>query len=183
MEDESGSDNNDNTAYESESDIERDYISDDTIEYGSSDSDLDFDSSTYNIATLTVDQAPDLRDVDQTPWTLVVEPENGDFKYDFDDSSCGTKHIYNCSVPIDFLYLMFSPRLWAMVVENTNKYAIDNTIPKWKNVTVKSMKGFMSVIFNMGHTIKKNEINDYWSRRPCMNTPWFRYMFGRDHFK
>ena len=69
-----------------------------------------------------------------------------------------------------------------MIVTNTNKYANDNKLKKWENVTVKFMKGFMAIIFNMG-LIRKNEINDYWSLRNSMSTPWFRTMMPRDRFK
>ena len=52
---------------------------------------------------------------------------------------------------------------------------------KWKDVNVKTMKGFMAV-FIMG-LVRKNELTDYWSTRQSMNTPWFRMIFSRDHFR
>ena len=68
-----------------------------------------------------------------------------------------------------------------LVVENTNKYAKSVPIKKWKDVNVKTIKGFMVVVFNMG-LVTKNELTDYWSTRQSMNTPWF-CMFSRDHFR
>ena len=44
------------------------------------------------------------------------------------------------------------------------------------------MKGLMAVVFNMG-LVTKNELNDYWSARKSMNTPWFCMMFSCDHFR
>ena len=137
-----------------------------------SDSDIEFDvnDSSCNVAIQPVDQAPDLSDADIIPWSKVMEGENGHFEVDFDTTTSGTKHINSCNEPIDFFYLLYSKQLWNLVVANTNKYARDQNLSHWKDVNVKTMKGFMAIIFNMG-LIKKNEINDYWSARNCMNTP------------
>ena len=44
------------------------------------------------------------------------------------------------------------------------------------------MKGFMAIVFKLG-LVRKNEFNNYWSTRQSMNTPRFRIMFSRDHFR
>ena len=160
------------SVYES-SDTE--YDSDSSVSHGfsSGESDTDFDDSLYDIATNPVTQAPDLVKLTQTPWSQVTESENGHLDFQFDSSVSGTKHIQNCDKPIDFFYLLYSPYLWSLIVENTNKYAKSVPIKKWKNVNVKTVKGFMAVVFNMG-LVGKNELTDYWSTRQSMNTPWFR---------
>ena len=56
---------------------------------------------------------------------------------------------------------MFKPVLWRILVEETNRYAKTYNISHWKDVTTAEMKGFFSVIFNMG-LIKINKLNDYW---------------------
>ena len=75
----------------------------------------------------------------------------------------------NCDKPIDFFYLLYSPYLWNLIVENTNKYGKSVPTKKWKGVKVKIMKGFMAAAFNMG-LIRKNEFTDYWSTRQSMIT-------------
>ena len=72
--------------------------------------------------------------------------------------------------------------MWDMMAINTNLFANKNNLKKWENVNKKTMKGFMAVIFMMG-LIKKKEINDYWSKRFILSTPWFNTMFPRDRFK
>ena len=100
-----------------------------------------------------------------------MEAENEHFEVDFDTTSRVTRHINYCNKPTDFFYLLYSKQLWNLIVTNTNKYARDQNLKHWKDVNVKTMKGFMAIIFNM--VLIKNEINDYWSVRNCMNTPWF----------
>ena len=156
--------------------------SDSTVMYDESDSDLDITDSSYHIATEPVDQAPDLSNVNDIPWIHIVQPENGHVDFHFDVPASSTKHINNCERPLDFFYLMYSPYLWNLMVANTNKYANDVPLNGWKNINVKTMKGFIAVIFNMG-LIKKNLVNDYWSTRFSMSTPWFNMMFTRDRFK
>ena len=75
----------------------------------------------------------------------------------------------NCDKPIGLSYLLNSPYLWNLIVENTNKYPNNVPTKKWKDVNVKTMKGFMAVVFNMG-LIRKNEFTDYWSTRQSMIT-------------
>ena len=67
-------------------------------------------------------------------------------------------------------------------MENTNKYAKSVPIKKWKDVNVKTVKGFMAVTFNVG-LVRKNELTDYWSTRQSLNTPWFPMMVSCDHFR
>ena len=84
--------------------------------------------------------------------------ETWDFQ--FDSSVSGTKNIQNCNKPIDFFYLFYLPYLWNLIVQNTNKYAKSVPILKWKDVNVKTMKSFMTVVLKMG-LVKKNEFTDY----------------------
>ena len=119
-----------------------------------SDTEFDINNSSYNVAIQPVNQAPDLSDVDIIPWSKVMEEENGHFEVDFDTTTSGTKHINSCNKPTDFFYLLYLKLLWNLIVTNTNKYARDQNLSHWKDVNVKTMKGFMAIIFNMG-LIKK----------------------------
>ena len=100
------------------------YDSDSSVSHGfSSESETDFDDSSYEIATNSVTQATDLGKLTQTPWPQVTESQNGHLDFQFDSSVSGTKHMQNCGKPTDFCYLLYSPCLWNLIVENTNKYA------------------------------------------------------------
>ena len=59
----------------------------------------------------------------QTPWSQVTEWENGHLDFQLNSSVSGTKHIQNCDTPTDFFCLLYSPYLWNLIMENTNKYA------------------------------------------------------------
>ena len=65
------------------------------------------------------------------------------------------KEASNCS------YLIFKLVLWRILVQETNRYANTHNTSDWKDVKTAEMKGFLSVIFNMG-LIKRNKLNDYW---------------------
>ena len=148
--------NSESSDYESvyeTSDTESD--SDSSVSHGFSTGESDTDSL-YDIATNPVTQAPELVKLTQTPWSQVTESENGHLDFQFDSSVSGTKHIQNCDKPIDFFYLLYSPYLSSLIVENTNKYAKSVPIKKCKNVNVKTMKGFMAVVFNMGLVSRMN---------------------------
>ena len=79
------------------------------------------------------------------------------------------QNMQSCDKPIDFCYLLYSPYLWNLIVENTNKCGKSVPTKKSKGVKVKIMKGFMAAAFNMG-LIRKNEFTDYWSTRQSMIT-------------
>ena len=157
------------------------YDSDSSVLYGfSSESEIDFDEFSHGIATNLFTQAPDLGRLTQTPWSQFTESENGHLDFQFDSSVSSTKHMQNCDKPIDFFYLLYSPYLWNLIVENTNAYAKSDPTKKWKDVNVKVMKGFMAVFFDMGLN-RNNEFTDYWSTRQSMSTPWFYMIFFHDH--
>ena len=125
--------NNESSDYESayeSSDTK--YNSDSSVSQGfsSGESDTDFDDLSYDIANNPVAQAPDLVKLTQTPWSQVTESENGHLDFQFDSLVSGTKDVQNCDKPIDFFYLLYSPYLWNLIVENTNKYTKSVPIKK-----------------------------------------------------
>ena len=65
---------------------------------------MNFDDSSFGIATNLVKQAPDLGKLTQTPWSQVNESENEYLHFQFDSSVSGTKDIQNSDKPIDFVY-------------------------------------------------------------------------------
>ena len=85
-----------NSEYESESD------SMNGTEDSYSDTEIDVNNSSYNVAIQPVNQAPDLSDVDIIPWSKVMEEENGHFEVDFDTTTSGIKNINSCNEPTDF---------------------------------------------------------------------------------
>ena len=95
--------------------------SDSTVMYDESDSDLDSTDSSYHIATEPVDQAPNLSHVNDTPWILIIQPENGHVDFHFDVPASNMKHINNCERPLVFFYFTYSRYLWNLIVANTNK--------------------------------------------------------------
>ena len=63
-------------------------------------------------------------------------------------------NIHHCNKPID-VDLMNSPFLCNMIVKNTNKYAKDNQIKKWKVRNIKT--SFTALVFNM-RLIRKSDM-------------------------
>ena len=72
-------------------------------------------------------------------------------------TTSGTKLINSCNKPIRFFYLLYSKQLWNLIATNTNKCARDQNRSHWKDVNVKTMKGFMAIIFNMSLIKKWNK--------------------------
>lgn len=147
--------------YDSDSSLEEGYLN-----TSDSDSEVDYTESAYNIATQPVTSVPDLTDAN-VAWSKVVEEKDGHFNVDFNDSCAGPKHIGQSKEPFDVFNLLFTSYLWNMIVLNTNKYAKKENLKSWKDVNKKTMMG----------------LNDYWSKRGCIDTPWFRKIMGRDLFK
>ena len=71
------------------------------------------------------------------------------------------QNICRTDKPIDFFYLLYSPCLWSLIVENTKKCVKSVPTKKWKDVNLKIMKDFLAVVFNM-RLIRKTEFTDYW---------------------
>ena len=89
------------------SDIE--YDSDSSVSHGfSSESEIDFNESSYDIPTNSIPQAHYLGKLTQTPWSQVTKSENGNLDFQFDSSASGRKHIHNCDKPIDLFCLLYS---------------------------------------------------------------------------
>ena len=81
--------------------------------------------------------------------------------------------------------------MWQYLVERTNLYAekklstmtvSDRSLYRnWKPVSVDEMKGFITVILNMG-IVQLANVKDYWSTDDTTNFPFFRSVFSRDRF-
>ena len=144
-------------------------------------SEPDFENLSYNIAVQPVKNVPNLQGAND-PWVLTTDETSDNNDFDFDEHAVtGIKHVIGCETPRNVFDLFFTSRLWDMIVTMTNKYARSNNVNGWKDVTRRTMYGFMSIVFNMG-LIKKNQIYDYWSTRQSHATPWFRYMMPRNQF-
>ena len=71
---------------------------------------------------------------------------------------------------------MFTPVLWIILIQETNRYAKTHNTSSWKDVTTAEMKAFLSVMFNMG-LMKRNKLNDHWKTKyESQSTPRFRKM-------
>ena len=102
------------------------------------DTEFDVNNSSYNVIIEPVDQAPDLSDVDISPWSKVMEEKNGHFEVDFDTTTSGTKHINS----------------------RTNKEICKGSIPlTLERCNCKNNEGIHGHNFQYGLD-KKNEVND-----------------------
>ncbi|XP_076637467.1 piggyBac transposable element-derived protein 4 isoform X1 [Colletes latitarsis] len=97
----------------------------------------------------------------------------------------------NRAKPIEYFNLFFTNSLWAMMVEETNKYAeeilskstrTDNSrMVNWYPVTILELKAFVAVLLEMGIT-NRPTIYSYWTES-SRAIPWFKKMFSRNRFQ
>ena len=98
--------------------------------------------------------------------------------------------------------------MWTILSENTNKYvhaklreakdkgdkdpiellsegADQNPfaqLNKWEDTSLDEMKLFVAYLIVMG-ILKKNSLEQYWSRDNILNTPFFGHYMSRNHFQ
>ncbi|XP_014483551.1 PREDICTED: piggyBac transposable element-derived protein 4-like isoform X2 [Dinoponera quadriceps] len=111
--------------------------------------------------------------------------------FEFVERSRLQHHLPVSSKPIVYFNLSFTDSLWAMMVQETNRYAkelISASIPNsksrlidWYPVTVLEMKAFLAVLLEMGIT-RKPTIYSYWAVG-SRAIPWFSKMFSRNRFQ
>lgn len=97
----------------------------------------------------------------------------------------------SCRSPEDCFALFFDDALLDYLVDNTNKYAEKKIASmrstrrglynNWRPVMREEMKGFISIILNMG-IVQLGDLKDYWSTHATTNLPFFRSVFSRDRF-
>ena len=94
--------------------------------------------------------------------------------------------------PLDFLELVLTDELLEMIVEETNRYALQ-TIPTVKNtkearvrnwypVDLEELKTFFGLVFLSG-VIHKPEIDMNWSTDEVYETPYFGKCMSRNRFQ
>jgi len=93
--------------------------------------------------------------------------------------------------PIDYFNLLFDDRLFELIVNETNKYAVQvflsgsggpsSRISTWKDTNIPEMKLFIGLLFHNG-TIRVNRLEDYWKTSELFNLNFFRQYMSRNRF-
>ena len=109
---------------------------------------------------------------------------------------------------MQFFDEFFEDRMWTILSENINKYvhtklrqAKDNgdkdpiellsegvdqnpcaQLNNWEDTSPDEMKVFLAHLIVMGN-LKKNSLQQYWSRDSILNTPFFSHYMSRNHFQ
>lgn len=87
--------------------------------------------------------------------------------------SKGLKVYPQGSNPIDYFNLLFDDKLFELLVNKTNKYAVHvflsgsgsstYRINEWKDTSLQKMKIFIGLLFHT-ETIRMNRLQDYWKK-------------------
>ncbi|XP_025404973.1 piggyBac transposable element-derived protein 4-like [Sipha flava] len=93
--------------------------------------------------------------------------------------------------PIDYFNLLFDDRLFELIVNETNKYALQvflsgsggssSRITAWKHTNIQEMKVFIGLLFHTG-SIRVNRLEDYWKTSELFSKNFFRQHMNRNHF-
>lgn len=93
--------------------------------------------------------------------------------------------------PIDYFNLLFDDALLELIVNETNKYAIQvflsgsgstsSRITSWRDTNVIEIKIFIGLLFHTG-SIRMNRMEDYWKKSELFNVPFFRQYMSRNRF-
>lgn len=116
-------------------------------------------------------------------WTEEAnDPNVFDFIENTGISSSVTDSFRLGGTELDFMYAFLTDDFWSEVVQQTNNYAAqqlgnpqrkslkdDN---RWLNVTIDEMKAYFCLTILMSQ-VKKSSIQNYWSNRKCIETPFF----------
>lgn len=88
---------------------------------------------------------------------------------------------------IDYFKLYFDLSLLQMIIEETNRYQLQNVGPErskmksWISLTVEEFKKFLGLSILMGHVLK-GLLKNYWSTDPLLSTPIFIQMMTRNRY-
>ena len=123
------------------------------------------------------------------------------------DEDTGPPNIYRCT-PGAVFDEFFEDRMWTILSENTNKYVhtkcrqakdkrdkdpiellsegVDQNpcarLNNWEDTSPDEMKVFVAHLIVMG-ILKKNSLEQYWSRDSILNMPFFGHYMSRNHFQ
>jgi len=105
--------------------------------------------------------------------------------------SKGLKVFPQGNEPIDYFNLLFDDRLFELIVNETNKNAVQvllsgsggssSRITAWKDTNIQEMKLFIGLLFHTG-SIRLNRLEDYWKTSELFNIHFFRQHMSRNRF-
>ena len=127
--------------------------------------------------------------------------------YRFEGSSCNYMNLNNYT-PGAVFDEFFEGNMWTILSENTNKYVhaklrqakekghkdpiellregVDENpcaqLNKWEDTSPDEMKVFVAHLIVMG-ILKKNSLEQYWSKDSILNMPFFGHYMSRNHFQ
>ena len=117
--------------------------------------------------------------------------------YRFKGSSCNYLNLNNYT-PGAVFDEFFEGKMWTILSENTNKYVhaklwqakdkgdkdpnASAWLCKWEDTTLDEMNVFVAHLIVMG-ILKKNSLEQYWSRDSIINMPFFGHYMSRNHFQ
>ena len=88
--------------------------------------------------------------------------------------------------PLDFLELLWDPRFFDLLADETNRYAqlkqVSKPNRKWYPTTPEEMRAFVGVNILMGID-QKAEIAHYWSTDDFLRNVGIQRVFTRDRFE
>lgn len=90
----------------------------------------------------------------------------------------------------DVVDLFIDDDFFQLLVTETNRYYMQNmhkykrvkSTKQWRDTTITEIKKFLALNILMGQ-VKKNNVNDYWTTDPYMETPIFGKIMTRNRFR
>lgn len=102
--------------------------------------------------------------------------------HEFDGSNSGiTDETLRGKREIDFFLNLFTPDIATTIIEETNRYAIQQNTPRWSAIDLNEFFVFIGITMLMTRN-KKLTVKEFWSRDELLHSPIFGKKMTRDRY-
>ena len=103
---------------------------------------------------------------------------------EFRDPQSFIRHvdITRASSPLFILKKFLCPVVIQEIIDQTNTYALQKAIPKWKTLEENELWGFLA-LHTLTGIVQKPSLKEYWSKNHLIETRFFGDTMSRDRYE
>ena len=123
-------------------------------------------------------------DDEELVWSEILTPQT---ELPFDQRTGPVRNLPTDKKAIDFLGLLFTERLYRLIVRETNRYARQEQqclgkVLQWRELSIKEFRTWLGLYFAMG-LVQKLSIWAYWEMNTLTSAPAFGEIMPRQRFE